>query len=613
MKCNGQINFNPVDEEDLELIGTCDDIFLQDAIHIGTKLRNRLLKASILLPFGNEIISVAHLKMLLLNVPKDIHGLVTTDILPEDRQNFHSLEKIMDSPVLEALHKYVIDSEATVVYLNLCKNVTSCCLDKQLSPLVRIFRIWNSVFILRIWRDFLKAANYSVNDNFISQNAYDCIEVNAICLIRLIMNLRNNGITDMFKPYMFDSQPCERTFRQMRSMTTMNWTRINFGILELLNLIERTELQNDIIYHRLINIIKFPRVAVDQSTPESTCQSRDQCDNKHELPSNENILATIRKALDAAVETTSKFGMACDLLNVVGCRSKKPRVPRHQNLTDPELSAELIYNESSDEEDNCDDSSIENRMEHLNLRSYNDVAASVSIDENSKFIEVCQPDGTNKIVLKSSIVWLLTNSTEKLSSDRLKRVQGTHPHKLENIKRSRQDPRLNCNLSIPDEHIFFKSDKIYIGDWCVFGFDRDSNPNTCIPEENAIENILVGSIIAFKYTLGSTEKEKQYHLEFVNVVKDLVKDNQTLDQTFDVTTEQPYLQRDDVEVLAAWYTFDNNGILISLGTNRCFFVNMKKYISTTTAPIKGKVNDKNILSFIGNIAEIIKSICDLVE
>lgn len=63
MKCNGNINFNPLDEKELELIGTSDDIFLQDATHNGTKLRNRLLKASILLPFGDKIISVAHLKI----------------------------------------------------------------------------------------------------------------------------------------------------------------------------------------------------------------------------------------------------------------------------------------------------------------------------------------------------------------------------------------------------------------------------------------------------------------------------------------------------------------------------------------------------------------------
>lgn len=585
MKCNGNINFNPLDQQELELIGTSNEIFLQDGTHNGTKLRNRLLKPSILLPFGNKIISVTHLKILLLNVPKDVHGLVATDILPEDRQNFHSLEKIMESRVLEALDKYVLDSEATVVYLTLCKNVTSCCLDKNLNPLERLFRIWNSVFILRIWSDFLTAANYSAQENFVSQNVYDCIEVNAICLTRCIMCLRNNEIPGMFKPYLFDSQPCERTFRQMRSMTTLNWTRINFGILDLLNLIERVELQNDIIYHRLANIIKFPRVTMNQ------------CADEFELPSNEDILVTIKKSLKAAVETTSKFEMAHDELNIGKCRSKKPRIWQKQNLTD-----EFSDEEFDEDLENVD--SIENRMEHLNLRSYDNVAASGAVDEGSKFIEVYdEENGSSKIVLKSSIVWLLSDSTAKLSSDRLKRVQGTHPHKLDNVKLDAKRPRFNpSNLALnprdelASQQVFLKSDKIYLGDWCVFGFDRENYSNVCMPEENLIQNILIGSIIAFKYTMGSTEKDKQYHLELANVLD-----------------EQQIAQRDDIELLAAWYTLDINGILISLGTNRNFFVNMKKYIATTTEPATKKMNNNKILSLVGNVTQIKNTIRDLMK
>lgn len=369
-------------------------------------------------------------------------------------------------------------------------------------------------------------------------------------------------------------------------MTTLNWTRINFGILELLNLIERIELQNDIIFNRLANIIKFPRVALNQHGN----------DLRLELPSNDNILATIKNALEAAIETTSKFGMVYDPLNVVKCQSKMPRTLRHQNLTNDFSDEEGAHSECSDE----DESSLENRTEHLHLRNYNDVAGSEILQENSKFIEVYEPDGTSKIVLKSSIVWVLTNSTERLSSDRLKRVEGSHPHKLYNAKRSRLSPRLNSSLSVNNgllEHDFFKSDKIYIGDWCVFGLDSERNPNVCMPAENAIENMLVGCVISFKYIIGSTEKEKQYHLKFANVLDD----NQIA-------------QRDDLQIFSAWYTFDENGIFISLGNNRSFFVNMEKYIATTFAPIiKQNLNDKNVLSFIGDIAHIKKSIMDLVK
>lgn len=50
--------------------------FLQDLIHVATKLRNRLLKISILLPMGISQVSVKHLKLLVNYVEKEVHGLV---------------------------------------------------------------------------------------------------------------------------------------------------------------------------------------------------------------------------------------------------------------------------------------------------------------------------------------------------------------------------------------------------------------------------------------------------------------------------------------------------------------------------------------------------------
>lgn len=66
--------------------------FLQDIVHIGTKLRNRFLDSVIFLSIGKKVASVAHLKMLINCVPKAVHGLVYSDICPDDRQNYGSLE-----------------------------------------------------------------------------------------------------------------------------------------------------------------------------------------------------------------------------------------------------------------------------------------------------------------------------------------------------------------------------------------------------------------------------------------------------------------------------------------------------------------------------------------
>lgn len=52
--------------------------YTQDTIHTVLKLRNRLLKASILMPMGYKQVTVTHLKLLINNTSKDIHGLVLT-------------------------------------------------------------------------------------------------------------------------------------------------------------------------------------------------------------------------------------------------------------------------------------------------------------------------------------------------------------------------------------------------------------------------------------------------------------------------------------------------------------------------------------------------------
>lgn len=375
MKLKSNMKINPLNENELKIIGCNENIFIQDPTHIGTKLRNRMLKASILLPFGKKIITVSHLKCLIETVPKDVHGLVTSDVLPEDRQNYRSLEKVMEDRVLDSLEKHIIDSEATIEYLKLCKSVTSSLLNRQISPLERLYNMWRSVFVLRIWRNFIEKSDlYKVSNNFISLNAYDCIEVNALCLTRLIMNLRNKRQPELFMPHLFDSQPCERTFRQLRSLGTINWTRINFSLLELLHIIERIELQNDIIYDKLHDIVHFPRFEVLPNHQE------------FELPSDDAIFDTIKNSLKSAIELTSKFGMDCDQNNVVVCRSKVRIPERPMDLEITGDNGDTSEEESEDNDDiGDDDEYYESNRREFNLRSYE---VGEDIGPDSKYIQV---------------------------------------------------------------------------------------------------------------------------------------------------------------------------------------------------------------------------------
>lgn len=166
-------------------------ICLQDAIHIGTKLRNRFLNYSVELKIGDRIATVEHLKMLLKH-SKEKHGLVYSDIDPQDRQNFGSLEKIMHPRVISMLQNEIIYSEATVIYLKICEQITSSLISKDMSPIDRVYTLWNAVYFLRCWRKSITISkNLTLTDNFITANAYNCIEVNANALVELIVKLRS--------------------------------------------------------------------------------------------------------------------------------------------------------------------------------------------------------------------------------------------------------------------------------------------------------------------------------------------------------------------------------------------------------------------------------------
>lgn len=295
---------------------TIDDwlSYFQDPTHVGTKLRNLLLRYSIFLPFGNCVISLSHLKFLVSQVPKDIHGLTEYDILPEDRMNFKSLEKIMHERVIEALRKYVPGSEATILYIQICKYATTSFLDPNLSPIERVYRIWYVVYLLRIWRSYISSSKqYKLSENFLTANCYACIELNAVELIKLI--IASSEHPEMFHPNLFDSQPCERTFRQLRSMGTMNYTKINFGVMELLHMVERVELQNDIVHNKLANVVDFPRDKIAESTETPVSY----------LPSKQDMVHSINKALQDAIETAKEFELSFVLSDIKQCPLKRSK------------------------------------------------------------------------------------------------------------------------------------------------------------------------------------------------------------------------------------------------------------------------------------------------
>lgn len=533
-----KVNMKPL------LVATSDNLFsrmeaysgvscIQDTIHTGLKLRNRLLKPSINLPLGNKQISVAHLKQLVKNVPKNIHGLVTSDVDADDRQNFRSLVKVLDDRVLNSLEKYVIGSEATISYLKMCKNIVTSLIDDELNPLERVFRLWKSVFFLRIWQHWLlncdplnKINAYSINDNFISDNAYGCVEINAHALIHLIVKFRNSNKPELFLPTLFSSQMCENAFRQFRSMTSVNWTRINFSMHQLLHMIGRIEAQNDIMYSKLEDVM-FPRLQKADAAKKQM---------HFELPSNDELASTLEKAQHEALRDAESFDIHIMSFEINKC----------------ELRINLDTEQVSDESDMLVENELgETSITSENLKDYSEE----NIENRQKFVELYDVDGSVKLVRKSTIVWLLSNSKDRLSNDRLKRVQGAE----NSLKRKLDDnvPVVTTKRMRKDGLII--STKLNVDDWCFFYQYENSQPMQ-------LEDVVFGSIVGFKYISGKNERAKQYSLSYAPI-----------------SCPEGSSER-GIAVLAAWYKLGFHNILSPVSQLNSFFIDIRNYIATAIEP-----------------------------
>lgn len=184
------------------------------------------------------------------------------------------------------------------------------------------------------------------------------------------------------------------------------------------------------------------------------------------------------------------------------------------------------------------------------------------VDEKSSFVNVAHGSG-EKIVRKSSLMWNLSTSKEKLSSDRLRRVRGSS---MKNKARRRLE---FFDVSVIDQPIYIASE-MKIGDWCVF-------KNTFEEKE---KSFMLGNILSVRYIDGKTNKEKKYLLDFIPINKDL--DNE---------------KSREMELMASWYQMKFDGTVPTFKFIKNSFVCMKFYVANLSRHIIQKdLNETIFLS-----------------
>lgn len=383
-------------------------IFIQDTIHLITKLRNLILRtryANKKLYFGKYNIDMAHIYVLLYKYAKDKHQLTESVLNPADRQNFISAQRMCDTKVIELLNLGVEKSKATALYLKIMQNIISAFMDPNLLPLERIRCIWLPLFIIRIWRQYIvNHKQHTLKNNFLSMNCYCCIELNAHGLVQLMVKLSDRP--HLFLPELFSSQPCESTFRQFRSFSSTYSTVINSTVKESISRISKIQLQNEIM-NTLSKNFTFPGLKTPSVTEDS---------NTFDLPSISDIINEIENCQRDAISTAKECGLisrkpaknyACNLkphslISNERVKSLKP---------DPILLLQRLKYAQFD-------------LSNIKLKNYEYKFDINEIDESSPYVSVVDDAGKQTIVKKTSLCWLLRDDCQKLSTDRSIRVRG---------------------------------------------------------------------------------------------------------------------------------------------------------------------------------------------
>ena len=487
--------------------------YVQDIVHVGVKLKSRLLKPSILLPVGpNFSASGNHLQLVRTAYGKDQHNLRERDINHKDKQNFDSVLHIMHSAHLLGT---IPEAKGTFVYVEIMASTVDSYLDKSLSPLERVEKAWYANFFVRYWRQWiLLSEKYTLKHNFLTNNAYLCIELNAHALLTFLMNARDNVSKEdiVFLPWLLGSQSCEKTFRSARSMSTVFSSVLNFSILGLLRRLHRLNIQAVLQADAEKSGIRFPRAE----------KHLERSGMKSYVPpsvtsiSNKEIGKAVENALSKAKETLSSLEMD----QLLKKHSKWDNV-KWSNVSDHDCDVESDADEDSDDDDQvdvesaakeevvsaviqevCNDDPVEVEKDIQSIRKEGMAKSRVSeklgkfkkslapiklnsgmpsyaftdSDMNagkkfSPYVEVSLNDRTFSI-RKITAIWLLQEN-ERVSSDRLFRVREKQPFSSTSqslIPISCANPVMLATLTVGDLCLFKLTTDWELG--CILQFAK---------------------------------------------------------------------------------------------------------------------------------------------
>lgn len=334
-----------------------------------------------------------------------------------DKMNFKSVEKIVSPEIFEAL-KRIEGSEATSLYLKALSYIIDAYIDKQHSVDQRIYKMAFAVFFFRIWKAWIKQQKQlKISQNFISSNAYVCIELNFHSLIVGYWRFRENSEMNPFTPWLWSSQPCKKFFRLCRSMTSTYHTRINFDSSEFMEHTKKAQfLQSSMASLEESHI--FPR-------ENNRKLGYGNLIERIEILNNQEISSVVLKAKDDLLQEFKRIGISeirdgwWKLINI-----KEAEIDEREDGNEAgNISCDNLCETENYSNDFHVHPEFASSIKSLNLPDYQKMDLDDEFLKNSKF---CKLNYNQKeyVVRKSTLVWLISPEAKKLSSDRSQRFVG---------------------------------------------------------------------------------------------------------------------------------------------------------------------------------------------
>ena len=401
-----------------------------------------------------------------------------------DKMNCAVTLKLCDWKIIEGL-KMVEGSEGLQQYLKLLTMLhQACVLDESKVTLKN--RLYNLIYVAsfcRRWKQFL-LENGGKPGNFITLNAWTCIEINLVFFVRLL----RRGYGHMI--YLCTSQMCEEMFRTIRSFGTWGFTQINFSMNTGLNLLSKVNLLLDVMNQLSKSGMKFGEKFADQTLSSNHSPFIPQY--LHEFEERE----IVNEATEEAKKDASGFGIdseECDISAILKHGDELNLLLSQVEIRNP--TVELYKNFKKKVVDG------EHVLQFKNLQFVDEP------QENFRKIVRLTGPSTTELISKQQFLRLIEmESNEKVSKDRGRRFIAPDLVRSDDSEEMLTDILVKSSVAIGD-WIVMKNDVYEYDIGMIFKF-RDFNekqePSICRTDKVSVQQLSVKFQLAPIYHLETS-------------------------------------------------------------------------------------------------------------